>query len=77
MQTSIGKRGQVTIPKAIRESLGLQPGMQLDISEEGGVVVLRKPGLGAAVDKWGETAENPYGSTDAFLHELRDTESAE
>jgi hypothetical protein len=51
--------------------------MQLDVSEEGGAVVLRKPGLGAALDKWGETAENPYGSTDAFLHELRDTESEE
>lgn len=74
MQNAIGERGQITIPKAIRESLGLQPGMRLEVSEEEGAIVLRKPGLGPALDKWSETAENPYGSTDAFLEAVRDPE---
>ena len=72
MHNSIGERGQITIPKRIRESLGLKPGMQLEIFEQEGSVVLRKPGVGEALEKWGETAENPYGSTDEFLRAVRD-----
>ena len=72
MQSSIGERGQITIPKRIRESLGLTAGMQLEIIEHNGTIVLRKPGLGEALEKWGETAENPYGSTDEFLSAMRD-----
>lgn len=72
MNSVIGERGQITIPKSIRESLGIRPGMKLEIVEENGTIMLRKPGLGQALDKWAETAENPYGTTDAFLNAVRD-----
>ena len=72
MKTVIGERGQITIPKPIRESLGIRPGMKLEIVEEDGVIMLRKTGIGQALDKWAETAENPYGTTDAFLNAVRD-----
>ncbi|TVQ23502.1 MAG: AbrB/MazE/SpoVT family DNA-binding domain-containing protein [Spirochaetaceae bacterium] len=72
MKNALGERGQITIPKRIRESLGLRPGMQLEILEVDGSVVLRRPGIGEAIDTWSETAENPYGSTDAFLSATRD-----
>ncbi len=36
MKTRIAERGQVTIPKPLRDKLGLRPGAQLDFSVEGG-----------------------------------------
>jgi antitoxin PrlF len=72
MQTSIGERGQITIPKAVRRELGLRPGMRLEVSVENGAVTLRRPGIDDALEAWEGTAENPYGSTDEYLRRLRD-----
>ncbi|KXB08262.1 hypothetical protein AKJ58_00505 [candidate division MSBL1 archaeon SCGC-AAA385D11] len=38
----IGKRGQITLPKEIREKEGLKEGSFLEISDIGGVLTLRK-----------------------------------
>ena len=38
----MGERGQVTIPKPVRDRLHLRPGQELDVSEEGGRVVMVK-----------------------------------
>jgi AbrB family looped-hinge helix DNA binding protein len=35
-------KGQVTIPQAVRERLGLVPGAEVEFAEEGGVVVVRR-----------------------------------
>ena len=39
--TRVGRRGQLTIPKAIRQSLGLAEGDHVAFVEHGGDVVLR------------------------------------
>ena len=44
MATTITVKGQVTIPKHIREALGLTPGTRVDFAVEDGRVVLRKSG---------------------------------
>jgi len=41
-KTRITTKGQVTIPKEVRERLGLRPGDELEFIEEGGVFRLRK-----------------------------------
>jgi antitoxin PrlF len=43
MSTTVTTKGQVTIPKAIRERLGLKPGsaVEFDIGDDGRVVMLR------------------------------------
>ena len=41
-KTRITTKGQVTIPKEVRERLGLRPGDQLEFIEEDGVYRLRK-----------------------------------
>ena len=74
MKSTVGERGQITIPNALRKQLGLRPGMRLEITEEDGAIVLRKPGIEAAIEKWAGSAENPYASTDEFLAELRDSD---
>ena len=41
-KTKITTKGQVTIPKEVRERLGLRPGDELEFIEEDGVFSLRK-----------------------------------
>lgn len=42
MQATVGERGQVTIPKALRDRMGIRPGQRLEFSEEDGRIVVRK-----------------------------------
>ena len=42
MATTITVKGQVTIPKHIRDALGLTPGSRVEFTVEDGRVVLRK-----------------------------------
>jgi antitoxin PrlF len=42
MRNIISEKGQVTIPKKLRESLGLGAGTELEFSEEGGRLVARR-----------------------------------
>jgi len=42
MKAIVAERGQITIPKAIRDRLGLTPGVMLDLREEGGRIVAEK-----------------------------------
>ena len=39
MKAVVSEKGQVTIPKALRESLALTPGSTLDFEEREGVVL--------------------------------------
>ena len=41
-KTRITAKGQVTIPKEVRERMGLRPGDELEFVEEDGVFRLRK-----------------------------------
>ncbi|MBI4282039.1 MAG: AbrB/MazE/SpoVT family DNA-binding domain-containing protein [Chloroflexi bacterium] len=41
-KTRITTKGQVTVPKEVRERLGLRPGDELEFIEEDGVYRLRK-----------------------------------
>ena len=40
MQTKVSTKGQVVLPSALREKLGLRPGDALDAKLEGGSIVL-------------------------------------
>jgi AbrB family looped-hinge helix DNA binding protein len=42
MKAIVSEKGQVTIPKALRDKLGIRPGQVLDFSEERGRLVARK-----------------------------------
>ena len=71
MKAIVAERGQITIPKAIRDSLGLTPGVVLNLREENGRIVAEKVPL-----------EDPFAkvlgcltldkSTDEILADLRD-----
>lgn len=42
MEASVGERGQITLPKAVRDALGLTKGSTLKIELDGGRIILRK-----------------------------------
>ncbi len=48
----VTEKGQVTIPKEIRDELGLKPGSQVEFVRENGRVVLRRRVPVEALDKW-------------------------
>lgn len=44
MKSRVAQRGQVTIPKRLRDMLGVQPGTVLEFSEERGRLIAVKNG---------------------------------
>jgi len=50
MKAKVAERGQVTIPKALRERLGIVPGTVLDFIEEQGRLIAEKTEAVDAVD---------------------------
>lgn len=70
MNSKVSEKGQVTIPKPLRDRLGIQPGQVLDFHEEEGRLVASKVSPQDPVD-------SVYGilslenSTDEILTSLR------
>jgi len=70
MKAKVAERGQVTIPKRIRERLGIRKGTVLDFREEKGRIIAMKAGASDPVSAC-------YGSlsrgrrTDQLIDELR------
>lgn len=52
--STMTSKGQVTIPKTIREALGLKPGSEVifDVSADGAVLVCGKPQAAGARDRF-------------------------
>src|SRR3546814_6686827 len=42
MEATVAERGQITLPKAVRDALGLSNGTILKVELEGGRIILRK-----------------------------------
>ena len=42
MQATVAERGQITLPKAVRDALGLTKGTQLKVELDGSRIILRK-----------------------------------
>jgi antitoxin PrlF len=42
MEATVAERGQITLPKAVRDALGLTKGTTLKVELEGGRIILRK-----------------------------------
>jgi AbrB family looped-hinge helix DNA binding protein len=40
MTTRMGAKGQVVIPKGIRDKVGLHPGTEVDVAAQGGEVIV-------------------------------------
>lgn len=71
MQNAVSEKGQVTIPKALRDSLGLHKGVRLAFSEVEGQLVAKKVMDVDPVASVQGVLSAEIGGTDAFIRELR------
>jgi len=65
-KTIMSAKGQVVIPKDVRDRLGLKPGQQLDVVETGGGVLLRP-----ALQKSGRTFDEITASIRAIVSKYK------
>jgi len=70
MKAKVAERGQVTIPKRIRDHLGIRKGTVLDFQEEKGRIIAIKTGAADPVaDCYGSLSRGRQ--TDELMDELR------
>lgn len=72
----IGKHGQVTIPRELREQFGLGPETEVELHVVSGSIVLKKAARRLNLAKWkgacGDSfAKLGYRSIDDFLDDVR------
>ena len=76
MKTTVSEKGQITIPKRLRDRLGLRPGTVLDFEESDGRLVARKLVRADHLDDLVGILDVP-GGVDAYLDETRGPGPAE
>ncbi len=72
LTAKVTTKGQITIPKAVRDKLGLSPGERLLFKEENDEFVIKKIVLKSSLDKWvGYLNKSETTSSDKIVDELR------
>ena len=72
----VGERGQVTIPKRIRERFGIGPETEVEFRVVNGSIVVSKAPKRLNLDKWkgrcGDSfAKLGFSSVDKFIEDIR------
>ena len=68
----VTSKGQVTIPKKVRDRLGVHPGEDVGFEEKEGVIVITKAVTKSPFDKWvGKLAKLEGQTSDELVKELR------
>jgi AbrB family looped-hinge helix DNA binding protein len=71
-RTRVTTKGQVTIPKEVRERLGIRPGDELEFTEENGVFRVRKHVAPEVFKKYrGYLKELAGQNSDDLVREMR------
>ena len=71
MEATVAERGQITLPKAIRDALGLTKGTRLKIELDGSRVFLRKDVNDAISRARGRFQLDGFASTDDAMRAIR------
>ncbi len=72
MEATVAERGQITLPKAVRDALGLTKGTQLTVELEGSRIVLRKSVDDAISRARGKFALDGFDSSEAAVKSVRE-----
>ena len=72
----IGERGQVTVPKRLRERFGLGPGEEVEFQVVNDQIVLKKAAPKLNLDKWKGYCRDSftvlgYEGVDDFIEDVR------
>ena len=70
---TVSSKGQITLPKHVRDALGLRAGAELSFEIQPGQVILRKEAPERALARWtGHLRDQAAGrSTDDVIAEMR------
>lgn len=71
MEATVAERGQITLPKAARDALGLTKGMKLKIEIEGNRLVIRKDVNDALSRLRGRFKLDGFANTDEAMRAIR------
>jgi antitoxin PrlF len=72
MKAIVSEKGQVTIPKACRDRLGLQPGTILEFEARDGKLIATKKQAEDVFSRWRGKAKLPGGlNVDRYLDTVR------
>jgi antitoxin PrlF len=71
MEATVAERGQITLPKAVRDALGLTKGTILKVDIEGGRIILRKSVDDAVSRARGRFRLDGFASTEEAVEALR------
>jgi antitoxin PrlF len=71
LEATVAERGQITLPKQVRDALGLTKGTKLKVEIDGSRVVLRKNVDDAISRLRGRFKLPPGKTTDDVMRELR------
>ncbi|MDQ2868983.1 MAG: AbrB/MazE/SpoVT family DNA-binding domain-containing protein [Verrucomicrobiota bacterium] len=72
MNSVVSEKGQITIPKAVRDRLGLRAGTVLEIDAVNGRLVANKAATSDVLGKWRGRGKLPAGkSVDEYLKRTR------
>lgn len=69
MRAIVAERGQVTIPKSLRDKLGIRPGTALEFAAKDGALVVRKAETDPVSSVFGCLGRRI--ETDKFIRKLR------
>lgn len=74
MEATVAERGQITLPKAVRDALGLTKGTLLKVELDGSRIILRKSVDDAISRARGKFALDGFESSDAAVRAVRHEE---
>ncbi len=73
LEATVAERGQITLPKSVRDALGLTKGTKLKVAIDGGRVVLRKDVNDAVSRLRGRFKLDGFQDSDDAMRALRGT----
>ena len=77
MEATVAERGQITLPKAVRDALGLTKGTVLKVELDGGRIILRKD-VADAISRVRGRFRLPAGvATDTVMRDVRGHDAAD
>ena len=73
IKATLTSKGQITIPKEVREKMGISTGESLSFEEKNGIFYIKKSLIKSPFDKWvGRLKAKKGRKTDEIITELRD-----
>ena len=71
MEATVAERGQITLPKAVRDALGLTKGSKLKIELDGSRIIIRKDVDDALSRLRGRFKLDGFANTDEAMRAIR------